>query len=59
MVEQGIGVGRRVVAVHQGWCPMSGKRTSPITRDEALRLLGEDTERTCLQCWLDTDLGVL
>ncbi|WSS81418.1 hypothetical protein OG414_40390 (plasmid) [Streptomyces sp. NBC_01174] len=38
---------------------MSGKRTSPITRDEALRLLGEDTERTCLQCWLDTDLGVL
>nr|PPQ62277.1 hypothetical protein C5F59_10855 [Streptomyces sp. QL37] len=59
IVEQGIGVGRRVVAVHQGWCRMSGKRTSPITRDEALRLLAEDPERACQQCRPDTDLGVL
>jgi len=59
IVEQGIGVGRRVVAVHQGWCRMSGKRTSAITRDEALRLLGEDPERACQQCRPDTELGVL
>lgn len=59
IVEQGIGVGRRIVAVHQGWCRMSGKRTSPVTRDEVLRLLAEDPERACQQCRPDTELGVL
>ncbi|MGQ4453196.1 DUF6233 domain-containing protein [[Kitasatospora] papulosa] len=59
IVEQGIGAGRRIVAVHQGWCRMSGKRTQPITQDEALRLLGEDPERACQQCRPDTELGVL
>ncbi|MFJ4837148.1 DUF6233 domain-containing protein [Streptomyces sp. NPDC088746] len=59
IVEQGIGVGRRIVAVHQGWCRMSGKRTSPITRDEALRLLAADSGMACQQCRPDTELGVL
>ncbi|MFE4212253.1 DUF6233 domain-containing protein [Streptomyces sp. NPDC056844] len=59
LVEQGIGVGRPIVAVHQGSCRMAGKRTAPIPRDEALRLLGEDTGRACQQCRPDTELGVL
>ncbi|MGW1814094.1 DUF6233 domain-containing protein [Streptomyces sp. NPDC002125] len=59
VVEQGIGVGHQVVAVHQGWCRMTGRRTQPITRDEALRLLAEDSGRACQQCRPDTDLGVL
>lgn len=59
VVEQGIGVGRRVVAVHQGWCRMSGSRTQSIPRDQALRLLAEDSARACQQCRPDTALGVL
>ncbi|MER6235928.1 DUF6233 domain-containing protein [Streptomyces clavifer] len=59
VVEQGIGVGHQVVAVHQGWCTMSGRRTQPIPRDEVLRLLGEDSGRACQQCRPDTELGVL
>ncbi|AWL37137.1 MULTISPECIES: DUF6233 domain-containing protein [Streptomyces] len=59
LVEQGIGVGRPIVAVHQGGCRMAGKRTAPIPRGEALRLLGEDTGRACQQCRPDTELGVL
>ncbi|MFG3071927.1 DUF6233 domain-containing protein [[Kitasatospora] papulosa] len=59
IVEQGIGVGRRIVAVHQGWCTMSGKRTSAIPQEEARRLLDEDSGLACQQCRPDTDLGVL
>ncbi|MER5677380.1 DUF6233 domain-containing protein [Streptomyces sp. NPDC002238] len=59
VVEQGIGVGHQVVAVHQGWCTMAGRRVQPVLRDEALRLIAEDTGRACQQCRPDTDLGVL
>ncbi|MFE6931776.1 DUF6233 domain-containing protein [Streptomyces sp. NPDC057699] len=59
VVEQGIGVGHRVVAVHQGWCRMAGRRVKSVPRDEALRLLGEDSGRACQQCRPDTELGVL
>uniref|UniRef100_A0AAU1M5K5 DUF6233 domain-containing protein n=1 Tax=Streptomyces sp. NBC_00148 TaxID=2903626 RepID=A0AAU1M5K5_9ACTN len=59
IVEQGIGVGRRIVAVHQGWCTMSGKHTSAIPQEEARRLLAEDSGLACQQCRPDTDLGVL
>ncbi|MFC7869661.1 DUF6233 domain-containing protein [[Kitasatospora] papulosa] len=59
VVEQGIGVGHQVVAVHQGWCRMAGRRVRPVPRDEALRLVAEDTGRACQQCRPDTDLGVL
>lgn len=59
VLEQGIGIGRRVVAVHQGWCRMTGKRTSAIPREAARRLLDEDSGLACQQCRPDTDLGVL
>ncbi|MFD9763208.1 DUF6233 domain-containing protein [[Kitasatospora] papulosa] len=59
IVEQGIGVGHQIVAVHQGWCTMAGRRVQPVPRDEALRLIAEDTGRACQQCRPDTDLGVL
>lgn len=59
VVEQGIGVGHQVVAVHQGWCRMAGRRVQPVPRDEAVRLLAEDTDRACQQCRPDTELGVL
>lgn len=59
VVEQGIGVGHQVVAIHQGWCTMAGRRVKPVPRDEALRLLGEDAGRACQQCRPDTELGVL
>lgn len=59
VVEQGIGVGRRTVAVHQGWCTMAGSRTKAIPRDQALRLLGEDNRLACQHCRPDTELGVL
>ncbi|MEE4493551.1 DUF6233 domain-containing protein [Streptomyces sp. BE230] len=59
VVEQGIGVGRRVVAVHQGWCRMAGSRTKAISRDQVLSLLAEDGRLACQQCRPDTALGVL
>ncbi|MFE4647720.1 DUF6233 domain-containing protein [Streptomyces sp. NPDC056707] len=59
VVEQGIGVGRRIVAVHQGWCRPAGPRVKGISREEALSLVAEDTALACQMCRPDTELGVL
>ncbi|WP_406309812.1 DUF6233 domain-containing protein [Streptomyces sp. NBC_00623] len=59
MVEQGIGVGRRPVAVHQGFCRPTGPRVKAISREQALSLLAEDTALACQLCRPDTALGVL
>ncbi|MGW6203704.1 DUF6233 domain-containing protein [Streptomyces sp. NPDC055089] len=58
-VEQGIGQGRRVAAVHQGFCRPAGPRVRPVGMDEARRLLAMDTGLACQLCRPDTELGVL
>lgn len=45
-------------AVHVGDCGMAGKRTKPISRDQALRALSEGVE-PCPFCRPDSELGVL
>lgn len=59
VVEQGIGQGRRIVAVHQGFCRPLGARVRAIEADEARRLLAMDTGLACQLCRPDTELGVL
>ncbi|MFF1834884.1 DUF6233 domain-containing protein [Streptomyces sp. NPDC058231] len=59
VVEQGIGVGRRPVAVHQGFCRPTGSRVKTISREQALTLLAEDGRLACQNCRPDTELGVL
>ncbi|GGT77640.1 hypothetical protein GCM10010207_87480 [Streptomyces atratus] len=59
VVEQGIGQGRWIVAVHQGYCRPAGPRVKPVGADEARRLLAMDTGLACQLCRPDTELGVL
>ncbi|MGW1736284.1 DUF6233 domain-containing protein, partial [Streptomyces sp. NPDC001999] len=46
-------------AVHTGDCGMGGKRTKPMTREQALRALTEDGITACAYCRPDRELGVL
>ncbi|MGW3752729.1 DUF6233 domain-containing protein [Streptomyces sp. NPDC005134] len=46
-------------AVHTGDCGMGGKRTKPMTREQALRALTEDGITACPYCRPDRELGVL
>ena len=59
VLEQGIGEGRRPVAVHQGFCRPPGPRARPIGPDEARRLLDSDSGLACQLCRPDTALGLL
>ncbi|RCH70416.1 hypothetical protein DT019_02720 [Streptomyces sp. SDr-06] len=52
------GATSRPDAVHVGDCGMAGKRTKPITRDQALRALAEGVE-ACQFCRPDSELGWL
>ncbi|MFI8499482.1 DUF6233 domain-containing protein [Streptomyces sp. NPDC085524] len=47
--------------VHVGGCTMGGKgfRSRPVTRTDALRLLGVDRLEACPYCRPDAELGVL
>jgi hypothetical protein len=45
-------------AVHVGGCGMAGKRTKPLTREQALCALTEGVE-ACPYCRPDSELGVL
>lgn len=58
VVEQGIGQGRRIVAVHQGYCRPAGPRVRPVGADEARRLLDADSGLACQLCRPDTELGL-
>ncbi|WP_371800422.1 DUF6233 domain-containing protein [Streptomyces sp. NBC_01707] len=51
--------GRRIVAVHQGWCRPAGPRVKGISREQALSLVAGDTALTCQRCQPDTQLSVL
>ncbi|MGW1735322.1 DUF6233 domain-containing protein, partial [Streptomyces sp. NPDC001999] len=44
---------------HTGDCGMGGKRTKPMTREQALRALTEDGITACPYCRPDRELGVL
>ena len=46
------------VYVHAGGCPMAGKRSKGVTREEAVRALSEGVD-PCPHCRPDTDLGML
>ncbi|MGW3715586.1 DUF6233 domain-containing protein [Streptomyces sp. NPDC005133] len=46
-------------AVHTGDCGMGGKRTKPMTREQALRALTEDGITACAYCRPDRELGAL
>lgn len=59
LIELGIGQGRRLVAVHQGWCTMTGSRVKPVSVEEARRLIGENGSLACQLCRPDTGLGML
>ncbi|MEU4171034.1 DUF6233 domain-containing protein [Streptomyces sp. NPDC026665] len=56
-VEQGLN-GSRPVYVHQGTCHMAGKRSRPVKRSDALRVLAEGVP-PCTHCRPDIDLGIL
>lgn len=61
-LEACIATGRRPAhpdAVHTSDCGMAGKRTRPMSRDQALRAITEDGIPPCPYCRPDTDLGVL
>ncbi|MFD9633637.1 DUF6233 domain-containing protein, partial [Streptomyces violascens] len=49
----------RADAVHVGGCGMTGKRTKPITREQALRALTVEDVPPCQYCRPDSELGVL
>ncbi|WP_328906114.1 DUF6233 domain-containing protein [Streptomyces sp. NBC_00234] len=53
------GTGTHADAVHVGDCGMSGRRTQPMTREQALRALTADGITACPFCRPDRDLGVL
>jgi hypothetical protein len=55
LIEQGLN-GRQPVYVHVGDCPMAGKRSRGVQRDQALRALA-DGIAACTQCRPDTELG--
>lgn len=59
LIEVGIGQGHRLVAVHQGWCKMTGSRVKPVPVEEARRLIGENGSLACQLCRPDTVLGML
>jgi hypothetical protein len=56
-LAHGIGESRRPFEVHTGECRM-GKRTKPVTEEEARRALAEGVE-ACQFCRPDTALGLL
>lgn len=58
VVEQGIGQGRRPVAVHQGFCRPTGPRVKAVAADESQRLLDDESALACQLCRPDTELGM-
>ncbi|MFM9368930.1 DUF6233 domain-containing protein [Streptomyces sp. Da 82-17] len=58
LIELGIGKERRPIAVHAGGCHMAGRRSRPISRDEAMRSLANGVE-ACGHCRPDSALGLL
>ncbi|MFF1511939.1 DUF6233 domain-containing protein [Streptomyces sp. NPDC058326] len=46
-------------AVHIAGCPLAGRHTRPLTRDEARHALTEGSLPACEICRPDSDLGLL
>ncbi|MFG3348634.1 DUF6233 domain-containing protein [Streptomyces sp. NPDC048018] len=46
-------------SVHRSDCQLASGHTSPLTRDQALKLLGSHTLPACPICRPDSDLGIL
>ncbi|WP_353051494.1 DUF6233 domain-containing protein [Streptomyces sp. RTGN2] len=55
---QGIGQGRRVVAIHQGYRRPAGPRVKPVGAGEVRPLLDADSGPACKLCRPDTELGL-
>ncbi|GGX40927.1 DUF6233 domain-containing protein [Streptomyces noursei] len=58
VVQLSIGAEGQPIAVHAGGCRSAGKRTRPVSRDQAMRALVEGLE-ACVLCRPDTELGIL
>ncbi|MGW6292776.1 DUF6233 domain-containing protein [Streptomyces sp. NPDC055058] len=58
LLEQGLNRDAPPVQVHIGGCWNAGKRSRPISRDEALHALA-DGVKPCVQCRPDPELGFL
>ncbi|WP_428956253.1 DUF6233 domain-containing protein [Streptomyces sp. cg35] len=57
LIEMGL-QGHRPVYVHVGGCHMAGKRSKPITADQA-RVALYDQVPPCSHCNPDTELGII
>jgi hypothetical protein len=57
LLEMSLG-GQHPLTVHVGDCYAAGKRSRPVSRDQAMRALVEGVE-ACTHCRADTELGVL
>ncbi|MFE4017768.1 DUF6233 domain-containing protein [Streptomyces sp. NPDC059101] len=58
VVQLSIGGEGHPIAVHVGGCRTAGRRTRPLSRDQAMRALAEGLE-PCAICRPDTELGIL
>lgn len=58
LIERGLDGHTPPVAVHVGGCHMAGKRSRPVTRDEALRARTEQVP-ACIHCQPDRALGYI
>ncbi|MEU9576245.1 DUF6233 domain-containing protein [Streptomyces chilikensis] len=58
LVEHGLN-GQSAVYVHVGGCWNAGKRSAPVTQQQAMQALVDHQIPACPHCRPDTELGVL